>query len=280
MQEPAPTHDERPTPTAAAPAARWRRAAALLAGLALLLGAGILLVNWPNAGAEALGCDLRCCAASGADRCPDAYYYSEAYLEVMGVVRERMAKAAALQPGDHVADLGAGWGFVTTIAADAVGADGLVWATDIDPTRISELDAEYSAQQRRNIRTVLVRDPWDTGLGDAADGSLAAIFVINSINLRHDGDLPQQIAYLRGLFQKLRVGGAVYYHTDWIDDELASRADVVERFAAAGFREPPRDLAWPGAPPARTCYCTRMFRPTVADLGYLLVFRRPAAPAP
>ena len=57
---------------------------------------------------------------------------------------EVVIHSLSLQPGNHVADLGAGGGYFTFRLADAVGPTGKVYAVDIDKGNL-----EYIASQAR-----------------------------------------------------------------------------------------------------------------------------------
>ncbi len=54
-------------------------------------------------------------------------------------VVDRVIEAAALKPGDHVLDAGAGDGALTRPIAAAVAPGGKVWAVDVDPTMVDAL---------------------------------------------------------------------------------------------------------------------------------------------
>jgi len=58
-------------------------------------------------------------------------------------------------PGKGVADLGAGSGFFTVLAAQRVGDKGMVYAEDINPEAIQYIDARLKKEALRNVKTVL-----------------------------------------------------------------------------------------------------------------------------
>ncbi len=68
---------------------------------------------------------------------------------------ERVIESLALEPGQHIADVGAGGGYFTFRLAEAVGADGRVYAVDVDPDMTEHL-AERSAEEGAgNVEVVL-----------------------------------------------------------------------------------------------------------------------------
>lgn len=59
-----------------------------------------------------------------------------------------------LQPGQTVADIGAGTGYFTWRLAKAVGSDGLVYAVDIQPEMIEKLTGNMRSRDLQNYRPV------------------------------------------------------------------------------------------------------------------------------
>jgi ubiquinone/menaquinone biosynthesis C-methylase UbiE len=58
-------------------------------------------------------------------------------------------------PGKSVADIGAGSGFFTVLAARRVGDKGMVYAVDINPEAIQYIDARLKKEDLHNVKTVL-----------------------------------------------------------------------------------------------------------------------------
>lgn len=58
-------------------------------------------------------------------------------------------------PGKRVADIGAGSGFFTVLAARRVGDQGTVYAEDINPEAIQYIDARLKKEDLHNVKTVL-----------------------------------------------------------------------------------------------------------------------------
>ncbi len=104
-----------------------------------------------------------------------------------------------LKPGDRVADLGAGEGYFVAHLTEAVGADGRVYAVDVDEDVVGEL-AERFPPDSTNVEVVLGKfeDPM------LPDGSLDLILIVNTYH--HIEDRP---AYFRRLKRDLRPGGRV-----------------------------------------------------------------------
>ncbi len=107
--------------------------------------------------------------------------------------------ALELQPGDRVADLGAGEGYFVPHLTEAVGADGRVYAVDVDEEVVGEL-AERFPPESTNVEAVLanLEDPM------LPDGSLDLVLIVNTYH--HIEGRP---AYFRRLRRDLRPGGRV-----------------------------------------------------------------------
>jgi len=67
----------------------------------------------------------------------------------------RVMDALGITPGKSVADIGAGSGFFTVLAAQRVGNKGTVYAEDINPEAIQYIDARLKKEDLHNVKTVL-----------------------------------------------------------------------------------------------------------------------------
>lgn len=104
---------------------------------------------------------------------------------------ERVIDALALEPGDTVADLGSGDGYFTFRLAEAVGAEGRVYAVDIDPEALAEIDR--AAEQRGLDNVITVEARTDDPL--LPDGEIDLVFLCNAYH--HLDERPDYFARLR-----------------------------------------------------------------------------------
>jgi len=186
-----------------------RRAAALL-GVTLLAGLGS-------------GCSaLKRFGYEGVDR--DEWQQPEQVVEVLRI-----------EPGMRVADIGAGGGYFTFRLADAVGAQGLVWAVDVDEDMTDYLEARAAEQGRDNVRVVLGRfeDPL------LPDGEIDLVFTSNTYH-----HLQDRVTYFRNLKTDLAPGARVAIlelrGASWFSrtfGHYTDRETIVDELGEAGYRE-------------------------------------------
>jgi ubiquinone/menaquinone biosynthesis C-methylase UbiE len=112
----------------------------------------------------------------------------------------RVIATLDLQPGDRVADLGAGGGYFTFRLADAVGPTGRVYAIDVDPDMIEYLKTRVAADGYRNIEVVAAPED-DPGLPAA---SIDLLFTCNTYH-----HLADRTAYFARARSALRPGGRI-----------------------------------------------------------------------
>ena len=66
----------------------------------------------------------------------------------------RVIQSLAIQPGEIIADLGAGSGYFTFRLADAAGPKGNVFAVDVDQAKLTSLAEKIEKQGYQNIETL------------------------------------------------------------------------------------------------------------------------------
>jgi precorrin-6B methylase 2 len=141
-----------------------------------------------------------------------------------------------LRPGMTVADIGTGQGWLVFHAAAAVGAEGTVYATDIDPEAIEfvrrRLPADNPAAGAR-VELRLCASQRDTALDDLSDGVVDIVAAIDSLCFDTSFPLAENVAYLRRLARLLRPGGRLVHHMDCRCD--VSTQSLSAMFRAAGF---------------------------------------------
>lgn len=157
--------------------------------------------------------------------------------------RYRILKAAGVKSGQRVADIGAGTGLFSSLFAQAVGPQGRVFAVEVSPGFVTDLEERARSEGLGNLVPILSTQR-DTGL---APGSIDLAFVCDTY---HHFEDPK--AMLGSIHRALVPGGALIvidYHrrpgfsSPWVLSHVrAGRDQVVQEVESAGFRmvgEPP-----------------------------------------
>lgn len=157
----------------------------------------------------------------------------------------RAIRALRLQPGQVVADIGAGSGYYTVRLARAVGPTGRVYATDIQPGMLDLLRRQATRAKLDNIVPVL---------GTATDPKLpaASLDLALMVDVYHELSEPQ--VFIRRLREALKPDGRLVLLEFRKEDpripiyevHKMSVADVRAEFEAEGYRLSAvlNDLPW------------------------------------
>jgi ubiquinone/menaquinone biosynthesis C-methylase UbiE len=108
--------------------------------------------------------------------------------------------ALDLQPGQTACDIGAGPGYFTLRLAKAVGADGFVFAVDVEPKILEALRDRVGAARLANVAPVLAV-PDDPLL---PSGTCDVALIVDTYH-----HFPDRPAYLRRLTRVLKPGGRI-----------------------------------------------------------------------
>ena len=124
-----------------------------------------------------------------------------------------------LQPGDVVADIGAGTGAYSIPFAQAVAPSGKVLAVDIWQELLDYMQQKASAACVSNLRTTLARldDPL------LPKGQVDVVFFHDVFHNTNDRE-----AYLRVLMPALKPGGRIAIVEQEFDDPIAKKWDLPE----------------------------------------------------
>jgi SAM-dependent methyltransferase len=150
--------------------------------------------------------------------------------------RAEIVRRVGLKPGQHVADIGAGTGFMALAFAEAVGATGKVYAVDLMPYFVEHIRERAAAAGATNVEAVLCRED-DVNLAPA------------SIDLAFLSDVYHHFEYpsrsMASIHRALRPGGEVILvdfrriegkSSDWVMGHVRAGQEVFEReIRGAGF---------------------------------------------
>jgi ubiquinone/menaquinone biosynthesis C-methylase UbiE len=121
---------------------------------------------------------------------------------------ERVIEALNIEPGQRIADLGAGSGLFTRPLAALVGADGVVYAIDIDADLLEHINETALEDNLTNIQTVLASEQ-DPRIPDGVD----LVLICDTLHQIGDPSI-----YLRGLTNYLRPSARIVvidYENNW-----------------------------------------------------------------
>lgn len=127
-----------------------------------------------------------------------------------------LLEMAALQPGEQVLDLAAGTGLVTFPAAESVGAEGHVMATDISDAMVTMLKGEAARRRLAQVsaqRADAETYPFQAATFDAVLCGLGLMYV------------PDPAACLAGALRVLRPGGR-FVAAVWGDRRRCGWAEI------------------------------------------------------
>ena len=110
----------------------------------------------------------------------------------------RAIRALRIEPGQTVADIGAGSGYYSLLLSKAVGPQGRVFATDIQPEMLAIMKSKIDAQAIGNVQLVLGTET-ETKLPDGS------VDVAIMVDVYHELQQPQ--LFLRSVKRALKPGG-------------------------------------------------------------------------
>jgi ubiquinone/menaquinone biosynthesis C-methylase UbiE len=103
-----------------------------------------------------------------------------------------------VKKGSTVADVGAGSGYITMKLAKRVGANGVVYAVDIQPAMIALMEKRLQSAKVTNVRPVI-------GAVDDPKLPPASVDLVLMVDVYHELSQPQ--AMLRRIREALKPGG-------------------------------------------------------------------------
>jgi ubiquinone/menaquinone biosynthesis C-methylase UbiE len=112
----------------------------------------------------------------------------------------RLLDVLDLKPGDVIADIGAGAGYLSFPMADRVSPGGWVYAVDIQPEMLAMIESEKNARKVNNIRLVL-GDPQSPRLPDKS------IDVAVLLDVYHELYYPYEM--MQEICRAMKPGGRV-----------------------------------------------------------------------
>jgi ubiquinone/menaquinone biosynthesis C-methylase UbiE len=147
-------------------------------------------------------------------------------------LRKRFATAAeivrrmGLQPGQTVLEVGAGTGYIAKAAAEAVCAEGKVYALDVEPQMIERLRQRKLTENLGNVEPKL----GDAAKLDFGDDAFDAVYFVTSL-----GELPDKRAALWEAYRVLKPGGTLSVSEILLDPDYMLKGTVIRLCEETGF---------------------------------------------
>jgi len=147
---------------------------------------------------------------------------------------ERVILALGIRSGEHIADLGAGGAYFTFRLADATGADGNVYAVDVDEDMVEYVETKAQANGYTSLTGVVATnsDPL------LPEQGVDLIFICNTYH-----HLENRVAYFEHAKKYLRPRGRVaiidFEGRTWFQrffGHLTPASDIRNEMEAAGYR--------------------------------------------
>ena len=152
--------------------------------------------------------------------------------------RREIVAACEIQPGQTVADMGAGTGLFTRMFAEIVGMDGRVIAVDIAQKFLDHIQKTTREAGQRNVATVLCK----ADSTELPPGSVDIAFICDTY---HHFEFPQKT--MASLHRALKPGGRVILvdfrriegtSTDWVMNHVRAGQEVFEaEIVQSGFKK-------------------------------------------
>jgi ubiquinone/menaquinone biosynthesis C-methylase UbiE len=148
---------------------------------------------------------------------------------------EELLDLLGIKEGDVVADIGAGGGFFSLLAAERVGPTGRVLAVDVQPEMIAGLEMMMDRFGHENIEPIL---------GDVDDPMLPVDSVDHVLIVIAYHEFSHPVEMMRHIREAMRHDGQmliVEYKAETLDSRVAplhkmSEADIMREIPALGFR--------------------------------------------
>lgn len=150
---------------------------------------------------------------------------------------EEVVQSLGIEPGDRVADVGAGEGYFVPYLADAVGDSGRVYAVEVDADKARALEQTFR-DAYANVEIVLGRygDP------ELPDGTIDVVLIVNTYH--HIEGRTDYFTRLRGDLAPAGRVAIIEPNSDltgvlslFLDEGHTSSApDLVDEMRAAGYR--------------------------------------------
>lgn len=142
---------------------------------------------------------------------------------------DQLIARSGIKPGMIVMDLGCGSGAFAPSVARAVGESGKVYAVDIQPAMLKQLERKLSRAENRNIRNIELKQAGAYDL-PFADGSLDLVYMVTVLQ-----EVPDRGRALRETKRILKTGGILALTEILLDPDYPLRSKTIKLGQGEGF---------------------------------------------
>ena len=147
------------------------------------------------------------------------------FLQPAGAIIER----SGIEAGMTVLELGCGSGAYTTYLARALGEQGKLYAVDIQPAMLRQLERKLDREENKDVRNVELKEASAYEL-PFADGSIDLACMVTVLM-----EIPDRGRALREVKRVLKLGGMLAVTEFFPDPDYPFRATVIRDGMEAGF---------------------------------------------
>ena len=141
----------------------------------------------------------------------------------------RVIERSGVKPGMTILDLGCGSGAFTLPAARVVGEQGKVYALDIQPAMLRQLERRLARQRNHDIGNVALKQASAYKL-PFADESLDLVMSVAAFH-----EIPDKLRALREVMRILKKGGTLALTELILDPDYPLDTTTIKEGEAAGF---------------------------------------------
>ena len=141
-----------------------------------------------------------------------------------------MVKAAGIQPGMRVLEIGCGSGAYTTFAARAVGPTGKVEALDIQPAMLAQLEKKLTRPEFQDIQNITLHQA-DAYHLPFENGELDLVYLITVLP-----EIPDQDKALAEISRVLKPDGILAVAELIVDPDYPLPSTTTSRCQGAGYQ--------------------------------------------
>ncbi|MFC2002596.1 class I SAM-dependent methyltransferase [Chloroflexota bacterium] len=142
---------------------------------------------------------------------------------------DKMVERGGIKQGMTVIDLGCGSGAFTTFVARVVGEQGKVYAVDIQPAMLKQLERKLSKAEHRDIKNIELRQASAYEL-PFADESVDLVYMVTVLE-----EIPDRGKSLREVRRVLKMGGTLAVTEFLPDPDYPLCSTVIKVCQREGF---------------------------------------------